>query len=313
MKKFQSVLIIAFIAIAAFCFIGCDNSKDNGNGADVFTVSTNDAVTNNVPTLGLVGTSASSSDTGVATVEIVSGKIRITSVSQGSALITASDGIDNATINVTVSKNGTIEIAGINKVSFPKLLYQGHASIRLRAENGTVIYVDPYAGTGYNLPADIILVTHGHSDHNVVNLVTQKGNCVIISYTDALVSGDYKTFEINGIIIEAVEAYNANHNRNSCVGYIITIDGIKLYHAGDTSKTDQMATFAGKNLDYALLPCDGAYNMNIDEAIECAGIIGAKQTIPIHSAPGSLIDPQIGEKFNIENRLIIQPGSEIDL
>ena len=48
----------------------------------------------------------------------------------------------------------------------PKLLYQGHGSYRLTADDGRTIYVDPYAGGGYDLPADIILITHQHSDHN---------------------------------------------------------------------------------------------------------------------------------------------------
>ena len=44
----------------------------------------------------------------------------------------------------------------------PKLFYQGHGSFRLTANDGRVIYVDPYAGEGYDLPADIILVSHQH-------------------------------------------------------------------------------------------------------------------------------------------------------
>lgn len=52
-----------------------------------------------------------------------------------------------------------------------KLYYQGHGSYRLTTNNKTVIYVDPYAGDGYDIPADIILVTHDHYDHNNVSLV----------------------------------------------------------------------------------------------------------------------------------------------
>jgi len=59
---------------------------------------------------------------------------------------------------------------GRNKV--PTLLYQGHGSYRLTANDGRVIYVDPYAGGGYDAPADVILVTHGHGDHNKIGLVS---------------------------------------------------------------------------------------------------------------------------------------------
>ena len=48
----------------------------------------------------------------------------------------------------------------------PKLLYQGHGSFRLTASDGTVIFIDPFIGTGYDLPADVILVSHQHDDHN---------------------------------------------------------------------------------------------------------------------------------------------------
>ena len=51
-----------------------------------------------------------------------------------------------------------------------ELLYQGHGSLRFQTNKGTVIYLDPYAGEGYNLPADLVLVTHGHHDHNVITL-----------------------------------------------------------------------------------------------------------------------------------------------
>jgi len=123
----------------------------------------------------------------------------------------------------------------------PKLLYQGHSSLRFVAENGTVIYVDPYIGDGYDLPADIILITHEHDDHNVIEKIeAQNPGCVIIRAADAIIDGKLKTFKVKGITIEAVEAENSLHTTKGpldpdnpwlvwAVGYIITIDGIKVY------------------------------------------------------------------------------------
>ena len=59
----------------------------------------------------------------------------------------------------------------------PKLFYQGHGSYRLTANEGRVIFVDPYKGKGYDIPADFILITHQHSDHNKINRITQKPDC----------------------------------------------------------------------------------------------------------------------------------------
>ena len=194
-----------------------------------------------------------------------------------------------------------------------KMLYQGHASFRITAKNGTIIYIDPSEGTGYDVPADIILVTHQHDDHNKVKLVTKKDDCTLITHKEALESGVHNTFSVKGIEIEAVESYNSNHTVKNSVGYIITVDGIKIYHAGDTSKIDAMDSFAEKSIDYALLPCDGVFNMNAKEAAECAKIINAKHNIPIHTKVGELFNLAIAESFDAPNRLIVNAGEEIVL
>jgi len=190
-----------------------------------------------------------------------------------------------------------------------KLLYQGHASFRLISKNGTVIYIDPAYGEGYDLPADIILVTHGHHDHNRIELVTQNKNCVIITNDEAQKNNRYNTFKIKGIKIEAVEAYMANHHRAIGVGYIITIDGIKLYHSGDTGKTNQMETFPEKNIDYVLLYCDGIPEI----AAEWAEIIGGKINIPMHTRYPAIFNRNVAERFNAPNRMILEPKEEIKL
>ncbi|MCL2817909.1 MAG: MBL fold metallo-hydrolase [Clostridiales bacterium] len=196
----------------------------------------------------------------------------------------------------------------------PKLLYQGHGSFRLTSDNGVVIFIDPFIGAGCDLPADIILVTHQHEDHNRTDLVTQKPGCTLISNVEALAGGKHNTFSLKGLKIEAVEAgYNQGHSPDNSVGFIITVDGLQLYFCGDTSKTPQMATFAARKLDYAFLCADGFYNMGLEEAAECAKLIGAKHNVPVHLKPGELFDREMAEQFNAPNRLIIEPGKEVEL
>ena len=201
----------------------------------------------------------------------------------------------------------------------PKLLYQGHGSFRLTADNGLVIYVDPYAGEGYDVPADVILVSHQHGDHNKVELVPQKEDCCIFSNKEALENGQFHMrrhlddYDDDEFLVESVEAYNEKHDPKECVGFIITLDGIKIYASGDTSKTKQMETFADMKLDYAILCGDGIYNMDLDEAAECARLIGAKHNIIIHLKPGALFDRDRAEQWDAPNKIIIEPGEEIDL
>ncbi|MCI8624118.1 MAG: MBL fold metallo-hydrolase [Provencibacterium sp.] len=195
-----------------------------------------------------------------------------------------------------------------------KLYYQGHGSLRLTTQDGMVIYLDPYAGDGYDLPADLILITHEHTDHNQSDLVPQKRHCPIIRSADALQDGDYKHFTVGTVEIEAVPAYNRNHDVQKCVGYVLSLDGVKLYAAGDTSTTDAMgAKLREMALDYALLPIDGVYNMNAREASKCAELIGARCTIPIHMKPGELFDRRMAEKLRSPSRLIVAAGEEIEL
>ena len=202
------------------------------------------------------------------------------------------------------------------EISPGTLLYQGHGSLRIVTGEGKVIYIDPYAGEGYDLPADLILITHGHQDHTAVSLIKSRNeDCQIITWKEALVKGEYKTFDLGYATVEAVQAgNNKNHSIRECVGWLITFpDGITLYATGDTSTTDQMKELAGRNIDYAFFVCDGIYNMDMKEAIACANLVKAKHSIPYHMAPGSLFDEERAELFDTPNRLILPAGEEITL
>ncbi|WP_035282843.1 MULTISPECIES: MBL fold metallo-hydrolase [unclassified Clostridium] len=194
-----------------------------------------------------------------------------------------------------------------------KLLYQGQASLRIVTSEGKVIYIDPYAGE-YDMPADLILVTHQHFDHNKVELVKRRNSgCVIISQDEALKNGKHQIFKLGYVTVEAVEAgYNRYHDITKCVGYILTFtDGKTIYISGDTSKTKQMNTLAERNLDYAIFCCDGHFNMDMDEAAECAAIVGAKYNIPYHMSIGEVFNPKCAEQFQAKGRIIVADGEEI--
>ena len=146
-----------------------------------------------------------------------------------------------------------------------------------------------------------------------MQLCAKKPDCKIISNVEALESGKHNSFDIDGINIQAVEAYNKNHDPAQCVGFIITIDGVKIYACGDTSRTKQMETFADMRLDYAMLCGDGIYNMDLAEAAECARVINAKHNIIIHLKPKALFDREMAEQWNAPNKIIIETNEEIPL
>ncbi|MDD5613455.1 MAG: MBL fold metallo-hydrolase [Candidatus Omnitrophica bacterium] len=172
-----------------------------------------------------------------------------------------------------------------------------HASFRINYK-GLIIYIDPWQVKGL-LPADIIFVTHGHFDHfskedifrllkDGTSLILPKGcelsdckNCKIT----IVAAGDEK--EVKGIRFKVVPAYNKDKSfhpkSSSCLGYIIRLGDVYLYHAGDTDLIDEMD---GLNVDIALLPVGGTYTMDAKEAALAAQILKAKVVIPMHFGSG---------------------------
>ena len=190
----------------------------------------------------------------------------------------------------------------------PTLTLIGHASVKIKTAEGTVIYIDPYYDGDYSEKADIILVSHEHSDHNKVNLCAQNEGCLVLRAKDTInPDGTYNTFEQAGVKIVPVPAANKNHSIKSSTGFVLTFDGITVYHAGDTSNLTQMAALKASNIDYAFFPIDGKYNMDAAQAMECAALVGAKHNTPMHFFEA---DPL---KFQPENLLAIAYGETVEL
>lgn len=196
----------------------------------------------------------------------------------------------------------------------PSLTYIGHASIKIKTKNNTVIYIDPAAPGNYDEAADIILVTHSHEDHNKVSLVTTKDATQTILFSDSLKNGVYKTFDISGVKVQAVSAYNKNHSKDSSVGYILEFDGIKVYHAGDTDNIEEMKNLSSQRITYALFPTDGSYNMGPKEAKDAAKVVNAKYSIPIHTSKFSQpYNDANADAFSFETTIIVKPEDTIHL
>lgn len=160
---------------------------------------------------------------------------------------------------------------------------------------------DPIDGLPEELePADIILVTHHHKDHvkrPTVNRLRRPDTTILAPErcvkelgavaTGALVSPG-KNFNLRGVGIRAVDAYNTasgsstrkTHHRGEGVGYVVTVGGKTIYHAGDTDYISEMRELGP--IDAAFLPIGGAFTMNLEEAIDAALTIRPKVVVPIH-------------------------------
>jgi L-ascorbate metabolism protein UlaG (beta-lactamase superfamily) len=171
-----------------------------------------------------------------------------------------------------------------------KIKWLGHDSFLIEA--GKNIYIDPYE-IQPGPAADIILITHEHFDHcspeDVVK-VQQPGSVVVTEKDSAAkLTGDVKimapgdSISVGDVKIEAVPAYNLNKDfhpkTKEWLGFIIEIDGVRIYHAGDTDFIPEME---GLNVDIALLPVSGTYVMTAAEAVEAAKVIRPKIAVPMH-------------------------------
>ena len=172
-----------------------------------------------------------------------------------------------------------------------------HSSIKIK--DNKIIYIDPFKiDKDYN-DADIVFITHDHFDHyseEDIDKVINENTTIIIPeelLTKILRKGinknavitveSNKEYMVQGIKFETIPAYNTNKNfhpkENGWVGYIITLDGIRYYIAGDTDITEENRKV---KCDVAFVPVGGTYTMNYSEAAELVNIIKPKIAVPIH-------------------------------
>ena len=185
---------------------------------------------------------------------------------------------------------GEEQIMEVNDV-VKNITWLGHDGFLIKGD-GKVIAIDPFQVKECE-PADIILVTHEHYDHCSPEDIKkiQKASTVIVTEANSAekLTGDVRVVQpgdrltVSGIPIEAVPSYNTDKafhpKQNAWLGFIVTVEGVRIYHAGDTDVIPEMDSF---DVDIALLPVSGTYVMTAEEAVRAAKMIKPKLVIPMH-------------------------------
>jgi L-ascorbate metabolism protein UlaG (beta-lactamase superfamily) len=188
----------------------------------------------------------------------------------------------------------------------------GHDSFRI--DGGVTVYIDPWKLPAGQPAAGLILVTHDHFDHlSLPDIETIAGPDTVVvgpASVTAQVSGPAtvtlapgESAEVAGVEVLAVPAYNVDkfrapgqpyHPREAGgVGYVVALDGVRYYHAGDTDAVPEMA---GIHCEVALLPVGGKFTMTWEEAAGACALIDTEAAVPMHY--GELIgDIRDAEQF----------------
>ena len=201
------------------------------------------------------------------------------------------------------------------------------SSIRIRCSART-IYADPFRMNESPRDADIVLITHDHYDHfspedlakvicpDTVLIVPEKMAAQAGVFTgqvkaiETVVPG--QAYKVAGLSFATVASYNKlkpfHPKKNGWVGYILELDGQKVYIAGDTDKTKENSAV---QCDIALVPVGGKFTMDAKEAADLINTIRPAVAIPTHY--GTIVGKKSdGERFAslvdpaIETKIILQ-------
>jgi len=201
-----------------------------------------------------------------------------------------------------------------------KVHWLGHDSFVLQGSRTVII--DPFKAKG-DYKADLLLISHEHQDHLSEDDIRRFASASTTIIAPSICQEQLRAFsqekrfvvpgskiEIKGVSLETIPAYNLNKFRepgrvfhpkaDGRVGYVITLDGVRFYHSGDSDATPEMRSI---EVDVAFLPVSGTYVMTAEEAAEAAKAMKVDVVVPMHfgAIVGGRADAErfkiIGEKL----------------
>jgi len=161
-----------------------------------------------------------------------------------------------------------------------EIVWYGHACFRLRERGGPIIITDPYDDSiGYTLPrlrADIVTVSHDHSDHNYVRGIGGRPK-VLVS------PGEY---EIRGVFIMGIPTFHdqkQGKERGRNIVFKFDFDGLTVCHLGDLGHVlSQSQAEALGSVDVLLIPVGGVCTISAAQAAEIVSLLEPRLVIPMH-------------------------------
>jgi len=212
-----------------------------------------------------------------------------------------------------------------------KITYYGHSAFIIEDKDFKAI-IDPFITGNPQARCSIdeinglthIFVTHNHGDHlgDCIELAKKDDALVITNFEIANFLND-NGVKTHGMHIGGRHRFNfgtvkltvALHGGNPC-GFIIEVNGKKIYHAGDTGLTLDMKLLESENVDLALIPIGGNYTMDIYDAIKAVEFIKPKLVIPMHYNTFEIIEADPHEFRSLNKTcetIILDSGLSVEI
>jgi L-ascorbate metabolism protein UlaG (beta-lactamase superfamily) len=190
-----------------------------------------------------------------------------------------------------------------------RLCWLGHAALLLETDGRNVL-IDPFltnnpaaARNADEVPADFILVSHGHGDHvgDTAAIARRTGATVITNFEIAVwfQTKEYGLTKVHGqqhgggfnhpfgrvkltLAFHGSALPDGSNGGNPC-GFLLTLaDGLKIYDAADTGLFGDMRLIGEEGLDLAILPIGDNYTMGPDDALRAVKLLTPRKVLPIH-------------------------------
>jgi len=216
-----------------------------------------------------------------------------------------------------------------------EITWLGHSAVKIKGSK--TLFIDPFFTGNPCCPtspqevkdADVVIVTHHHSDHlGDAFVLAKKTGATLVGIHEIAVDAQAEgitaegmniggTIEVKGVKIHMVVAHHSAE-KGSATGVVVEMDGQRLYHAGDTGLTYDMKLIAEFfRPDLSFIPIGDRYTMGIPSAVKAVEFIQTKRVIPVHYDTFPIIqaDPQefkrrVGASAEV---IVLKPGESYTL